>query len=141
MPSATDEPRESLRFAESVSPDSTVQQTYKVPRDATIESVDVRIYRGAELALQVRPFLKTGVSGARREHDLVLFQGKEFIDGDGDHWTFSVSESVTQNDIIGVEVENKSSTYSYDYAVDVELDAAGGTSRFGGVVERVRGWL
>ncbi|MFC7131654.1 MULTISPECIES: hypothetical protein [Salinibaculum] len=145
MPSAVQEPRDSVRFADRVAPNSTGDgshvETYEVQEGATVEQVDVRIYRGAELDLRVRPFIRRGDDGSRREIDLIQFQGKQYIDGDGDHFEFTVSQAAERGDLVGVEVENHDDTYGYDYAVDMALDRAGGIARFGGVVDRIRGWF
>lgn len=121
----TDDSRNNLRFAESVPPDDSVQLTYDVDREATIDEVDVRIYRGPELDLEVRPFVVDG----DHEVPLVTFIGKDYIDGDGDFFEFALSEPVTPGETLGVEVVNRDTEYAYDFSVDISLDHAGGTSR------------
>ena len=120
--------RDNLRFATGVGPDSSEELTYEVQRAATVEGVDVRIYRGAELDLQVRPFARFGGQDAPKT-PLITFIGKEYVDGDGDFFTFTLSESVTPGDVIGVEVTNTSTEYSYDFSVDVDLEHEGGATR------------
>lgn len=120
--------RDNLRFATGVGPDSSEVLTYEVERPATVEGVDVRIYRGAELDLQVRPFGRFGGDDAPKT-PLITFVGKEFVDGDGDFFTFTLSEVVTPGDVIGVEVTNTSTEYSYDFSVDVDLEHEGGATR------------
>ena len=120
--------RDNLRFATGVGPDSSEELTYEVQRAATVEGVDVRIYRGAELDLQVRPFARFGGQDAPKT-PLITFIGKEYVDGDGDFFTFTLSESVTPGDVIGVEVTNTSTEYSYDFSVDVDLEHEGGVTR------------
>jgi len=115
----------SIRFAESVDPESAVTLTKQVEEDATVEQVDVRIYRGAELSLRVSPFVKRD----SRRFDLIEFRGKDYVDGDGDFWEFSVSESVQKEDVIGVKVENVTTDYTYNFACNLQVDREGGTER------------
>jgi hypothetical protein len=133
--------KESVRFAKAVSAGTTEELTYRVEKDATVEHLMVRIYRGAELDLHVKPFIKTGDDDSRRRIDLVQFNGKDFVDGDGDKWEFPVSEPVKEGDLIGVEAENKDGTYDYDFAMNVTIDRAGGTDRFGGLLDLFGRWL
>jgi hypothetical protein len=128
----------SIRFSESVDPDSSITLTKEVEEDATVEQLDVRIYRGAELALRVTPFVKRD----NRRFELVEFRGKDYIDGDGDFWEFSVSEAVETEDQIGVEVENVDDEYLFDFAVNMTVDREGGTARpLSSLFDTVRGWL
>lgn len=128
--SSANEDRRSIRFAEDVGPDSTVIETYEAPHDLTVEQLTVRIYRGAELDLQVFPFVDRDRSDDRQQREpLVVFRGKEFIDGDGDTFEFPVSVSVKEGQEIGVEVENVDSTYTYDFAAEVTVDPVGGLQR------------
>lgn len=123
--------KRSIRFAESVDPETSVTLTKQVEKDATVEEVRVRIYRGAELALHVYPFVKRD----NKRFSLVEFRGKEYVDGDGDEFVFAVSEGVAVEDVIGVEVENTAPVpsddkdLSYDFAVDMQIDREGGTDR------------
>lgn len=136
MPSDS-ENRRSVRFAESVDPDSEVELSKVIEKPATVEQLDVRIYRGAELDLRVKPYVRR----EDQRHPLVEYHGKSFIDGDSDHWTFPVSESVEKDDEIGVVIENTSSTadgYVLDGAVDLTLDRAGGSSR---IFDAIAGWF
>lgn len=133
MSSNDSESRRSIRFADTVDPGQTIEETWSVENAATVEGIDVRIYRGAELDLHVRPW----VSRAGSRFDLIQFLGKDYVDGDGDHWEFPVSEAVDVEDEIGVTVTNEDDQYQLDYAVDVTLDRAGGVSRFGGLLDNL----
>lgn len=119
------QPRRSFRFADSVNPSSDVELTHKVKEPATVEDLDVRIYRGAELDLHVKPQVKRD----GRRFDLVEYNGKSYVDGDGDHWTFDVSEQVSEGDLLVVQASNVDPDYSLDFAVDMIIDREGGTSR------------
>lgn len=122
------ETRDNLRFAERVGPGSTETLTYEVNDDATIEEVDVRIYRGAELALNIFPYVRLGGDDASKTPLLTLV-GKQHIDGDDDTFEFNLAEAVTPGDEIGVDVTNTSTEFGYDFVVDMDLDRAGGTKR------------
>lgn len=129
------ENRRSVRFAESVDPGETITLTKDVERDATVEETTVRIYRGAELALRIKPFVERD----NRRFELIDYpQGKQYVDGDGDFWEFPVSEAVATEDVIGVEVENVATDYAYDFSTDMVLDRAGGTARAGGLLDAIR---
>lgn len=117
--------RYSVRFAQTVAPGETAELTEEVSRDATVERVTVRIYLGAELDLRVRPFVTE--SDSRRP--LVVYQGKQYIDGDNDVYEFTLSEPVAGGERIGVEVENKDETNSYDFSMTATVDHGGGLNR------------
>jgi len=119
------ETRRSVRFAENVDPGDNVNLSKEIETAATVEQVTVRIYRGAELDLHVQPYVERG----GRRTSLVEYQGKDYVDGDGDFFEFPVSEGVERRDQLGVDVENQATDYAYDFSVDVVLDRAGGTSR------------
>lgn len=124
-------------------PESSITLTKEVEEDATVEEVTVRIYRGAELALHIEPFVKRD----GRRFGLVEFFGKEYIDGDGDFFEFKTSEGVEEADLVGVDVENTAPTgteqnLTYDFAVDMTLDREGGTERATtSLFDQLRGWL
>jgi hypothetical protein len=120
--------RDNLRFADSVDPDDSLTLTHEMEEPATIEQLMVRIYRGAELDLQVVPFVKQGGDDGSR-HPVVTLRGKDYIDGDGDKWQFSAVEQVQPGDLVGVEVTNTNSEFAYDFASDFTIDRAGGTTR------------
>ncbi|MWG34158.1 hypothetical protein [Halomarina oriensis] len=117
--------RYSVRFAETVEPGETVELTEEVSRDATVERVTVRIYLGAELDLRVRPF----VTESQSRRPLVVYQGKQYIDGDNDVYEFALSEPVAGGESIGVEVENRDGTNSYDFSMTATVDHDGGLNR------------
>ena len=141
MPSNQSETMDSVRFAESVDPDSSVTLSYELPQDATIEEVTVRIYRGAELDLHVTPW-HNPAGGRDVQEPLITFEGKEYIDGDGDHWEFPLSDGVKEGDTIGVTIDNVSSGsdgYTLDAAADFVVDRAGGSDR--GLLSLLRRWF
>jgi len=130
---STSDSRRSVRFADRVAPGDAdgpndIQLTKRIEKPATVEELRVRIYRGAELALRIRPV----VIRDQRTFPLLDYggdEGKEYVDGDGDQWTYPTSEQVEEANEVGVIVENHSTEYAYDFACDVVLDRAGGTDR------------
>lgn len=114
------------RFAASAGPMLSGTLTERVPADGTVERLRVRIYAGAELALRITPRL---VRRPDRREDLVSFVGKAYIDGDDDVFDFSLAVPVFVDDVIEVAWENTVASYSYDFAVDIEVDHAGGAWR------------
>lgn len=117
--------RRSLRFSDRTSPSTVDEAMRMIQQDATVEHVSVRIYEGAQLDLQIEPYVKSGGS----IFSLIDYEGKEYVDGDDDVWEFHVSESVREEDYVGVKVTNTSGNYAYDWSVDVCLDRAGGARR------------
>jgi hypothetical protein len=131
--------KKSISFSKQVRSNSTETLTHTVQRDATIEEVQVRIYRGAENDLEVQPYVLRGQSDAQNRIDLIEFEGKTYLDGDDDIWTFSISEEVEEDDEIKVEATNNDGSNAYDYRCNVELDEAGGVHRFIGLVQDIGG--
>lgn len=127
-----------FRLAASVAPASTVKVEQPIPRDGTVERVRVRVYAGAELALRITPYV-VNEKGQRR--DLIVFAGKDYIDGDDDTFEFQVREPVylANGDKLVVSATNTSATYTYDFAVDIEVDFAGGVWPMWAVVDHQGG--
>jgi hypothetical protein len=128
MPNATPAQltRQAYRFAATVPAGATVRLTERIPRDGTVESVKVRIYVGAQLALQVKPY----VTNERQfDRPLVYYApapAKQFIDGDDDRFEWHIREPVAVDDYLVVEITNTDATNSYDASVDMEVDYLGG---------------
>jgi len=138
--SANTSNRKTVRFADRVGPDSSKTLTKKVAEAATVDRVDVRIYTGPRLDLRVLPFVEPQVGGNHSDRvPLVDLVGKDYIDGDGDRYSFYPTESVEREDRVGVEVVNVDQTHGYDVAVDVTLDREGGASR--SLSSFVSGWF
>jgi hypothetical protein len=131
-----DERRDTFHFSESVSPDESVTLTKEMDRAATIERIDVRIYRGAEFALQVQPFKDVEPSSdTERRVPLLTYRGRDFVAGDGDRFSFPVAREVRNGRTVGVEVTNTADDFAYDFNVSIIVEYAGGLSRV------LRGWL
>ncbi|WP_363467834.1 hypothetical protein [Halogeometricum borinquense] len=140
--SDTHERRESIRFSEAIPPGETETLRFEVTQDCTVEEITVRIYKGPQLDLHIVPFVERGEDGRRRRTDLLRTEGKEYIDGDDDRFTFAIEEGVEEDEIIGVEVENTDDTNIYDFACHVTIDRAGGTvSRLWSWVTDIGGWF
>lgn len=135
-----------ISFRANVDAGATETLTYSVEEPATIERLVVRIYQGPELSLHVTP-RTIGDNGNGRPDSLVEFVGQSYIAGDGDKWVFDLSETVSKDDVLEVEVENTADpdpnlNLTYDAAVHMELDRMGGLSRpIRSAVETVRGWV
>ncbi|ELZ87491.1 hypothetical protein C453_04034 [Haloferax elongans ATCC BAA-1513] len=127
--SSNSDRKSSLRFAGNVGPDDVETETYTAQQDATVEEVAVRIYQGPRLDLRVVPFLERGEPGYRERVPLVELRGKDYVDGDNDYWIFPTSEAVREGEVLGVEVRNVDGSNTYDYAVDMVIDRAGGMAR------------
>lgn len=115
-----------VSFSASVSPNTSGRLSYDNQRDATIEHVQVRIYAGAELDLELKLLVVTR-SGNRRQ--IVELVGKDVIDGDDDFYTFHPAEPVQSDEQIVIEHENVNANNTYDYRVNMDLDYEGGVHR------------
>jgi hypothetical protein len=132
-------PRLSRRFSTPVDGGEVGELTREVVKDATVERVDVRFYRGPQLDLEVVPFVER--NGATQDGDrvnLIDVEGRESIVGDDDHFSFPISEPIREGDVIGVEYANTEQQYGYDVTVDMVLEREGGLER---IVDVFRGGL
>lgn len=127
------------RFSDNVGADTTETYTRRIESDATIEHVMIRIYSGAELDLQIKPFVLKG----RDRQPLINYEGKDYVDGDDDVWPFTMSEPIEEGEEIGVEVTNKDASNAYDFAAHIHVDYAGGVRRALSSIVRGgnKGWL
>jgi hypothetical protein len=138
--------KKAIRFATDVGPGESVTLDRVVEEPATIESLDIRFYQGPELAVQVQP-RRIPDNGGGQPQPLVDLVGKDWIDGDGDHWEFDISESVEQDDVLEVEIDNTAQpdpdvNLTFDVAVNMTLDREGGALRpIRSVVDTIGGWL
>ena len=137
----TTEGRESHRFASQVAGGGSEEHTHKMQEDATVEQVTVRFYPGPRRDLHITPFVERESTRRKDRQDLVELHGKDYIDGDNDLWVFDVSHEVEKGDTIGVHADNVEPDHDYDFICDVAVDYAGGTSRFGGLLDRLRGLI
>lgn len=124
--------RDSVRFSDRVDPGGDARLTYELDRDATVEQIDVRIYRGPRHDLQIKPFIEAD----ENQYPPLELEGKDYIDGEDDALVFPVTESVEEEDVIGVEVSNLETNHGYDFSVDYLLDYEAGTLR--SIAERLR---
>jgi len=103
-------------------------ESYKVEQDATIESITVRFYKGAELLVEVLPYI-AGFQERRRK----LIDGADIIKGDDDELKFKTSMPVLKGESIVMQYQNNepNDTTGYDHYVwmDIELDYMGGEER------------
>lgn len=137
MPNSSDDGKQdSVRFSETVEPGDTQVLTYELSAPARVEELRVRTYRGAELDLELYPFVER--SEGRRE-PLVTLMGRDKIVGDSDHFEFPISVPVDEPQKIGVAAEHTGDEFPLDYQVTAVLDYRGGTSS--GLLSALRGWL
>jgi len=118
--------RISKRFATQTSAGSDDALTIEVEESATIEKLKIRIYIGAELDLELDPFVLRDGSERTSIPDLI---GKDVIVGDDDTFTLDVSEPVREGDVIGVDYNNTDQNNPHSFAVDMTLERSGGTNR------------
>jgi|GEM_PF-2471451 len=97
-----------------------------VDRAGTIESLKLRIYRGAENTLRLKPQKKTN---GGFENLLDYGDGKAYVDGDDDIWEWSLSEPVTGDDEVVIRYENRDGQNAHNFRATVEIDYKGGLSR------------
>jgi hypothetical protein len=142
MPSNSDN-RISHRFEATVSPNGSEELTATVKQDATVEKIEVRFYDGPRLDLGVMPFVTRYEREDRsRRTDVVNVHGSDYVRGEATRWPFYVSESIEEDDEIGIEVVNDDDEFSYDVVVNFELDRVGGSSRpLSGFLTTVRSWF
>ena len=100
----------------------TEEETFKLPKDATIKSIEARIYPGAQLDLQLEPVLEKKDSDT--EIDLVDYPGdKNHIEGDDDVIQLPTNVEAEKDDVLKVKAENTDQNgNSYDYYVIIVLE-------------------
>lgn len=134
--------RISYPFRSAVAPGETKLMKLPVPRDGTVEFIRIRIYAGAELSVHIVPYV---LNDRQTRRNLLTFPagGKPYVDGDDDTFIFAIREPVLygDKDVIIVEAVNAldpaatnadgtlkypAAQFTYDFAVDVEIDFAAG---------------
>lgn len=104
-----------------------------VPVDgpATLESLKLRIYSGAENTLQLRPQKKS--NGAYE--DLLDYAendtgtAKTYVDGDDDVWEWALSVPMNPDDEVVIDYENTDGSNAHNFRAVVEIDYLGGAER------------
>jgi len=123
-----------ISFSDEVAAGSTETESHQLDRPATVESISVRIYPGPGTDLEIEPFVKTN-DGTRRP--LLDYAGKQFVDGDDDVYSWSVSEPVEQDATLEVRAKNTDASNPYNYRVNMDVDYREGSrsvlSGFGGL--------
>lgn len=115
-----------FRFASSVAPGATLELSEPLPADCTVEGLRIRIYAGAMLDLRVSAWL---VPAEGPWYPLIRLIGKQFVDGEGDTWTFRLREPAYswRGDSLRVRAQHVNPAgVVLNFAVDVECDFAGG---------------
>lgn len=126
--------RRGVTFADQVPAGATNRTlTYTIPRDATVERVQVRIYDGAQLDLELSPYISQGADEGRT--DVIRTVGKDYIDGDDDVYEWDVSLPVERGDELVWSATNNDGSNAYDYRAIVDVEHGGGLRRLvGGVL-------
>jgi hypothetical protein len=127
------------RFAVTIPAATTLVSRVEVAADGTVESLAVRIYSGAELAVKVRAWIENAVQERRSLVQYMRIDSpppgtvvKDYVDGDDDVWHFSPREPVYKDDKdnLVIEIENTDVANAYNVAVDCLIDYAGGPLPF-----------
>lgn len=106
-------------------PKNVEQYDSLVREDSTVESVSVRIYSGAGLALRLRILRVDDQTGT--ESEIVRTEGKPFIDGDDERYSWDVSEPVSKDDKIRVEATNLADDQEFNFRANFDVDERAGT--------------
>lgn len=123
--------KEGVSVAKQVPANTTDTETYAVRRDATVESVQVRIYQGAENDLHLK--LQVRRRGTEQVDNLVQRTGKSYIDGDDDVYHFDISAPVENGDKLRVWYDNNDGANAHNFRVNFDLDYLSGLERIKGV--------
>jgi hypothetical protein len=120
--------KEVILFSKSIPANTVDVLQERVKSPGTIEKVQLRFYRGQQLALQATPFVEH--KGAQIEH-LISYPStsKQYISGDDDNFDFDVVVTVDIDDFVKLRVHNTDATYAYDVVCMVTIDYYGGQAR------------
>lgn len=122
--------RDCYRFARNVQPGEAGELVHHVIGDGTIERAVLRMYIGARLDLRIKPVIRRAHAGGSAENIIKYVPGgKQYIDGDDDHYTWVLGIPVFTDDDIVVEFENRDANFDYDFSFEVEIDYLGGAYR------------
>lgn len=113
------ERRDGLSFGKNVPAIASGEQKHQVDRAGSIERVELRIYTGAELDLDLELYVDP-TEGNRRA--IVELEGKTTIDGDDDKYVWHPSHPFEEDDEIVVKFENQDTNNDYDYRVNMDID-------------------
>lgn len=130
----TRETRDGLTFARQVPAGESDQLAHEVEEPATVESVQTRIYQGAENTLRLRLYhIADGSRSRLIEHvgdpDAGGGGTKDYIDGDDDDYRWDVSVPVERGDTLVVDHENTDGSNAHNYRVNMDVDHLGGSGR------------
>lgn len=135
--------RDGLTFARQVPASEDDRLAYEVQDDATVEGVTARIYPGAEntLHLRVKHIPVSGSPTPLVETVDSDGNGKDYIDGDDDSWTWQPSVPVEKGDVLVVEHENTDGSNAHNYRVNMNIDYMNGRDRaLSALKSLVPGW-
>lgn len=123
--------RHGLTFARQVPALEDDRLVHEVDEDATVEGVTARIYQGAEntLRLNVKHIPASGSPVSLVETVDDDGDGKDYIDGDDDAWSWRPAVPVEQGDKLVVDYENTDASNAHNFRVNMNMDYMGGTDR------------
>lgn len=117
---------------------AATEDEVSIPLDgpATVESLMLRIYVGAENTLRLRPMKKKN----NGYEDLLDYadDGKHYVDGDDDVWEWDLSVPVGEDEEIVIRYDNRDGSNAHNFRANLDVDYFGGTKR---VLEAVKGVL
>lgn len=104
---------------------ATETENLSIDSDGTVERLTLRIYRGAETDLRLYPRI------VREGNSIPLIEtaGKTYIDGDDDHWEWTLAQPVQQGDRLSIRAVNNDDTNPHNWRATVEVDYLEGQSR------------
>lgn len=126
--------KEVVAIRTKILPNETKTITERIKADGTVENINVRFYYGQQLALKVYPYVRH--MGNKLEGLLTYPEGAEnSISGDDDIFKFDIVCPVKNDDELYIIIENTSSEFEYNVAIDIVVDYYAGQSRIvGGVI-------
>ncbi|MFD0591149.1 hypothetical protein ACFQZE_24425 [Paenibacillus sp. GCM10027627] len=120
--------RETISFRATVAPGATIILQERVKAPGTVETVNVRFYRGQQLALRVNPYIEH--KGRRTENVITYAETtRKWLSGDDDYFNYDVVFTVDYDDYVKVWAYNTDPANAYDVVVDITIDYFGGTNR------------
>lgn len=130
-------PKDGFSLSDQVPAGATDREVrITVDTAATIERMEVRIYQGPELDLEIEPVRRPNAANVS-DQPLLEYSGKEYVDGDDDLYTWQVAEPVEEGDEIVIIATNRDGSNAYDYRVNFDVDYHGGSSR--GILSALQG--
>lgn len=123
--------KRALSFGDTLSGGDRTTKKDQIEANATVEGISIRIYPTpggnveiGDTTLRVTPSVRKEQTST--EENLIRFNGKPFVDGDIDVFTFDVSIPVEEDDTIVVDAVNPEGNGDFDFRANVEIDYRNG---------------